>query len=114
MDVAVEEIMVKDVVCVNTAVSLQELVEIFFSKKVSGVPVVDDNSKLVGIISKTDLVTHGLEKELNTIIGSKTGESSPRSTTSWVMFTATAVASRPSELTSTRILATRSSMRRDS
>lgn len=75
MDVTVEEIMVKDVVCVHTSVSLQELVEIFFSKSVSGVPVIDDDSKLVGIISKTDLVTHGLEKELNTIIGTKTADS---------------------------------------
>ncbi|MCH7783529.1 CBS domain-containing protein [candidate division KSB1 bacterium] len=76
MDVTVEEIMVKDVVCVHTSVSLQELVEIFFSKSVSGVPVIDDDSKLVGIISKTDLVTHGLEKELNTIIGTKMADSS--------------------------------------
>ena len=76
MDVAVAEIMVKDVVCVNTSISLQELVEIFLSKNVSGVPVIDDNSKLVGIISKTDLVTHGLEKELTTIIGAKTENSS--------------------------------------
>lgn len=76
MDVTVEEIMVKDVICVHTSISLQELIEIFFSKKVSGVPVIDDDSKLVGIISKTDLVTHGLEKELSTIIGAKSAESS--------------------------------------
>jgi len=71
MDVKAADVMTRDVVCVQTTTTLQGLVELFFSKLVSGVPVVE-GEKLVGIISKTDLVTHGLEKELSSILGKKT------------------------------------------
>lgn len=71
MDVKAADIMTRDVVCVQSTTTLQGLVELFFSKLVSGVPVVE-GEKLVGIISKTDLVTHGLEKELSSILGKKT------------------------------------------
>lgn len=76
MNAKAEDIMTRNVVTVFTKSTLQDLVEIFFSKKVSGVPVVDENSMLVGIISKTDLVTHGLEKELHSIMGQKMSGSS--------------------------------------
>ena len=70
MDVKAADIMTRDVICVQASTTLQELVEFFFSKPVGGVPVVK-GEKLVGIISKTDLVTHGLEKELSSILGEK-------------------------------------------
>jgi len=70
MDVKAADVMTRDVVCVQSTTTLQKLVELFFSKLVSGVPVIE-GEKLVGIISKTDLVTHGLEKELSSILGKK-------------------------------------------
>ncbi|MFC1553856.1 CBS domain-containing protein [candidate division KSB1 bacterium] len=70
MDVKAADIMVKSVVCVQKSTTLQELVEIFLTKNVSGVPVLD-GEKLIGIISKTDMVTHGLEKELSSLLKQK-------------------------------------------
>lgn len=71
MEMTAADVMTRNVISVNKSTTILELVEIFFSKKVSGVPVVDDKGALVGIISKTDLVTHGLEKELKSILGNK-------------------------------------------
>ncbi len=71
MRIKAKDIMTKSVLSVHIATTLQELVELFIAKKVSGVPVIDDKNNLVGIISKTDLVTHGLEKELSTILREK-------------------------------------------
>jgi len=68
MELTAEDIMTRDVVCVSKTTTMQELVEILISKRIGGVPVVDEDGKLVGIISKTDLVTHGLEKELRTLL----------------------------------------------
>ncbi len=71
MGVSASEIMTRKVICVQTSATIQELVELIFSKRVSGVPVLDEDSKLAGIVSKTDLVTHGLEQELSSILGQK-------------------------------------------
>ncbi len=57
MGVTASDIMTLDVVCVKSTASMQELLEIISAHRVSGVPVLDEESKLVGIVSKTDLVT---------------------------------------------------------
>ena len=72
MSVTASDIMTRDVVCVKATASLQELLEIVSAQHVSGVPVLDEESKLVGIVSKTDLVTYGLERELSAILGQET------------------------------------------
>jgi len=71
MEIKAADIMNRDVVCVKRSTTLQELVEILFTKRVGGVPVVDDKEELIGIVSKTDLVTYGLECELCEILGNK-------------------------------------------
>ncbi|MDI6807214.1 MAG: CBS domain-containing protein [Candidatus Aenigmarchaeota archaeon] len=53
--VLVEQIMSRDIITVDPEQSLGGVVEIMFSKKVSGLPVVE-NDRLVGIVTKTDLV----------------------------------------------------------
>lgn len=75
MNIKAFDIMTKEVITVHESTNLQELVEMFIEKKLSGVPVVDDNENLVGVISKTDLVTHGLEKELSALLGKKMNKS---------------------------------------
>ena len=54
--VTVGELMVRDVVCVRPDTSIEELRSILLEKGISGVPVVDRDGRLVGVVSKTDLV----------------------------------------------------------
>ena len=51
----VSEVMTTDVVTINYDASLLELARLLDKKRVSGVPVVDGDGLLVGIISRTDL-----------------------------------------------------------
>lgn len=59
----VKDIMSKDVVTVYETNTIEEVARIFIDKKISGVPVVDSQKKLVGIISEGDLVFQ--QKKLN-------------------------------------------------
>jgi CBS domain-containing protein len=55
MNKTVAEIMTADPITVSPQTSLQEAIQILASKKISGLPVVNPQGKLVGIISETDL-----------------------------------------------------------
>lgn len=59
----VKDIMSKDVVTVYETNTIEEVARIFIDKKISGVPVVDSEKKIVGIISEGDLVFQ--QKKLN-------------------------------------------------
>lgn len=50
------DVMVTPVVTVKPSASVQEVAKQFLEKQISAVPVVDDNGKLVGIISEGDLL----------------------------------------------------------
>ncbi len=50
------DIMVKKVITINKNASVEELSELLIKNKISGVPVVDDSSKLVGIATEGDLI----------------------------------------------------------
>ncbi len=50
------DIMSKEVVSVSTQTSLTDLARTFVKTRFSNLPVLDDQGKLVGIISETDLV----------------------------------------------------------
>ncbi|MFC1563308.1 CBS domain-containing protein [candidate division KSB1 bacterium] len=76
MDVKVKDVMTRDVIKVHQDATLQELVEIFIGNRLSGLPVIDKTDRLVGIVSKTDLVTHGLENELSALLKEKMPRSS--------------------------------------
>ena len=53
----VQEIMTKDVLTVRPETTVREVAEILVSHKISGLPVVDNAGKLVGIISEGDLMS---------------------------------------------------------
>jgi CBS domain-containing protein len=55
MNKTVEQIMTSTPVTVNPETPLKEAIKIIVEKNISGLPVVDDRGKLVGVISETDL-----------------------------------------------------------
>lgn len=52
----VGEIMTRQVVSVNPDTSISTVIELLLSRRISGVPVVDEEGVPVGLISKTDLL----------------------------------------------------------
>jgi len=56
------DVMSSPVITVNPATSVREVAQLFLDKRISGAPVVDDNGKLVGMISEGDLL-HRAEAE---------------------------------------------------
>ena len=53
----VQDIMTKQVLTVQPDTTVREVAEILVSHKISGVPVVDSDNKLVGIVSEGDLMS---------------------------------------------------------
>jgi len=51
-----KDIMVKKVITINKNESVKKLSELLIKNKISGVPVLDDNGKLVGIATEGDLI----------------------------------------------------------
>jgi CBS domain-containing protein len=62
------EIMTRDVVTVTTGTTLQELAETFVKTGHSSVPVLDEDGKLAGIISETDLIEQHKPLHIPTVI----------------------------------------------
>ena len=52
----VKDIMVKEVIAIQKDSSVEELSKLLIENKISGVPVVDDKGKLVGIATEGDLI----------------------------------------------------------
>ena len=52
----VSDIMTKDVVTVTPQTSLRELAQILSSRNINGVPVVDDQGAVLGVVCEADLV----------------------------------------------------------
>jgi CBS domain-containing protein len=50
----IKEIMIKDVVTVNPQTPVSEVAKMLFEKRFHGIPVVDDEKKLLGIITEGD------------------------------------------------------------
>lgn len=58
-----KDIMTSDVVVVKQDATIKDIAEIFLKNRIGGVPVVDDENKIVGIISETDIIQK--EKNVN-------------------------------------------------
>lgn len=59
------DIMNRQVISVSPDTELAELAEIFATKRVNPIPVVDQNQKLIGIISRSDLIKLFSKKHLS-------------------------------------------------
>ncbi len=53
---SVKEIMTKDVVTVQSATPVREVADLLSERNVSGVPVVDDEGRVLGVVSELDVV----------------------------------------------------------
>src|SRR5215470_8173664 len=54
--VRVADVMTRNVVCVEQSLSVEALTSLFLERGFSAAPVVDDNGRPVGVVSKTDLL----------------------------------------------------------
>lgn len=52
----VRELMTSNVVLIHRDADVQELSRLFVERGVHGVPVIDENGRLVGVVSQTDLI----------------------------------------------------------
>lgn len=50
------DIMTRDVITIHYSASLRELFKVLAENKITGIPVIDDDKKLVGMISMRDLI----------------------------------------------------------
>ena len=64
-DYKASDIMTKDVICVNPEMKINELDKVFIKQKINGAPVVDENSSLVGVVSKSDIVNYDFKKGMH-------------------------------------------------
>jgi CBS domain-containing protein len=58
------DIMTTDVLTVSPETSIAEMSKILENRKIGGVPVVDQNGRLVGVITQSDLVERARDLEL--------------------------------------------------
>lgn len=63
-----KEVMTKDVVTVRRETSVRDLALIFTERRISSVPVVDDNGDLVGIVSESDLIEQDKNLHIPTVV----------------------------------------------
>ncbi len=62
------DIMTKNVVTVTRGTSIRELAEIMTRHRIGSVPVVDDEGKLVGIVTESDLIEQDKSFHIPTVI----------------------------------------------
>lgn len=56
-----KDIMTKEVITVKKEATIQQIAKILTENRISGVPVVNDESKIVGIVTKKDLLYKDVE-----------------------------------------------------
>lgn len=55
-DLKAKDVMTADPVCVTASTGIRELARVFEEHEISGVPVVDPEGRVIGVVSKTDLI----------------------------------------------------------
>ena len=63
-----KDIMTKDVVTIHPEATVEELARLLIEHKISGVPVVDNENKLVGIVTENDLIRKNKRFHIPTVI----------------------------------------------
>lgn len=64
----VRDIMTADVVSVKKETTIRDLAELFTTRRVGSVPVVDQNDNLIGIVTESDLIEQDKSLHIPTVI----------------------------------------------
>jgi len=62
------DIMTRDIITVTRETSIQELSRIFMDKGVNGLPVVDEDGNVVGVVTQGDLIEQKKQLHIPTVI----------------------------------------------
>ncbi len=62
------EIMTRDVVTVKEDTTIEQLAKVFVDRNISGVPVLDDRGKLVGMVTEHDLINQNKKLHIPTVM----------------------------------------------
>lgn len=63
-----KDIMTKDVITVKPGATVEDLARLLMEHKISGVPVVDDEKKIVGIVTENDLIRKNKRLHIPTVV----------------------------------------------
>ena len=63
-----KEIMTRKVVTVNKNLSIKELSKLFIENRFNGIPVTDDNNKVIGVVTQGDLIVQNINLHIHTVI----------------------------------------------
>ena len=77
MNLVARDFMIHPVVCAREDTTVKALMTILGEKKITGVPVIGADDRLVGVVSVTDLLSHGGFSGLEEEIGDSHFHSSP-------------------------------------
>lgn len=64
------DIMNTQVVSIRSNATIEEAVKLFAEHKISGLPVVDDNNKVIGVISESDIFEYSRKVQVIPLLGS--------------------------------------------
>ncbi|UCH81175.1 MAG: CBS domain-containing protein [Nitrospiraceae bacterium] len=62
------DIMTRDVITATNETTIEELARLLIEHKISGVPVIDDNKNLIGIVTENDLIKKNKRFHIPTIV----------------------------------------------
>jgi CBS-domain-containing membrane protein len=62
------DIMTKDVITVKNETTIEELARLLIDHKISGTPVLDDDNKMIGIVTENDLIKKNKRFHIPTIV----------------------------------------------
>ena len=60
-ELTAKDIMTKKVITINKDASIEKLSELLLENKISGVPVIDEKEKVVGIVTEADIIVQDTE-----------------------------------------------------
>lgn len=67
-EIKVNEVMTSDLICFSPQILMQEVLEVFRQKRISGAPIISNNGELIGIISMEDLIRCLIDSDLESNI----------------------------------------------
>ncbi|HAM38119.1 MAG: hypothetical protein A2474_00035 [Elusimicrobia bacterium RIFOXYC2_FULL_34_12] len=66
-----KDVMIKKVVTIHPESSLKEAVKIILKKGISGLPVIDNSNKIIGILTEKDIINYMISGNLNHALASE-------------------------------------------